>query len=95
MIFFYSNINGKVGIFFNLDFLKNSPIDTEKIVEDIIKKKSPKVVKTDKLYYLIRDFLVNIKSINITLEMANVPGTVEIPDKHKYLTSEFTGKNIN
>ncbi|VDH96262.1 Hypothetical predicted protein [Mytilus galloprovincialis] len=80
------NINGKVGIFFNLDFLKNSPIDTEKIVEDIIKKKSPKVVKTDKLYYLIRDFLVNIKSINITLEMANVPGTVEIPDKHKYLT---------
>ncbi|XP_076099012.1 SCO-spondin-like isoform X4 [Mytilus galloprovincialis] len=80
------NINGKVGIFFNLDFLKNSPIDTENIVEDIIKKKSPKVVKTDKLYYLIRDFLVNIKSINITLEMANVPGTVELPDKHKYLT---------
>ncbi|CAC5418367.1 unnamed protein product [Mytilus coruscus] len=80
------DVDGKVGVFFDLDFLKNSQTDSEKTIEDIIIKKSGRLVKNDKLYLVIRDFLVYVKSIKMTLETVYVPGAVELPDRHKYLT---------
>lgn len=70
--------------------MKNSQTDSKKTIEDIIIKKSGRLVKNDKLYLVIRDFLVYVKSLKITLETVYVPGPVELPDKDKYLTSEFT-----
>ncbi|XP_052103569.1 uncharacterized protein LOC127737076 [Mytilus californianus] len=87
----YNDVDGKVGVFFDLDFLKNSHTNSDKAIEDIIIKKSGRLVKNDKLYLVIRDFLVYVKSIKMTLETVYVPGPVELPDRHKYLTSEFTG----
>ncbi|CAC5418366.1 Adhesion G protein-coupled receptor B2,Coadhesin,Thrombospondin-1,Adhesion G protein-coupled receptor B1,Mucin-like protein,Hemicentin-1,Adhesion G protein-coupled receptor B3,Thrombospondin-2 [Mytilus coruscus] len=80
------DVDGKVGVFFDLDFLKNSQTDSEKTIEDIIIKKSGRLVKNGQLYLLIQDFLVDVKSKKTTLETVYVPGPVELPDRHTYLT---------
>ncbi|XP_052105775.1 SCO-spondin-like [Mytilus californianus] len=80
------DVDGKVEVFIDLDFLKNSQTDIEKTIEDIIIKKSGRLVKNDKLYLLIQGFLVDVKSKKTTLETVDVPGTVELPDRDTYLT---------
>lgn len=87
-------MDGKVGVFYDLDFLKNDQTDNEKTIEDIIIKKSGRLVKDNKLYLVIRDFLVYVKSIKITLETVLVTGSIDRPDKSKYLTGMKTRKSF-
>jgi hypothetical protein len=80
----FSDSDGKVGVFFDLDFLKSDQTDNEKTIEEIIIKKSGRLVKDEKLFLVIQDFLVYVKNIKITLETVYVSGDVNFPDRSIY-----------
>lgn len=80
----FSDSDGNVGVFFDLDFLKNDQTDNEKTIEEIIIKKSGRLVKDEKLFLVIQDFLVYVKTIKITLETVYVSDDVNFPDRSIY-----------
>lgn len=78
-IFFYRDNAGKVGVYFSVDFLDNIYTQNVKVIQDIILKKSGRLVKDNALFLVIREFLVYIKSFSIRLEKIPTDGPIHLP----------------
>nr|XP_034330353.1 uncharacterized protein LOC105349053 [Crassostrea gigas] len=70
---------GKVGVYFSVDFLDNIYTQNVKVIQDIILKKSGRLVKDNALFLVIREFLVYIKSFSIRLEKIPTDGPIHLP----------------
>lgn len=77
--FIYRDNAGKVGVYFSVDFLDNIYTQNVKVIQDIILKKSGRLVKDNALFLVIREFLVYIKSFSIQLEKIPTDGPIHLP----------------
>lgn len=86
---YWSNDRGKVGLYYIMDFLDNIHTRDPAKIEDIIIRKSGRIVRDDRLYLLIREFLVYVKSITITVETILSPVDIPLPEKPRRPTGEY------
>ena len=76
---FRSNDDGKVGVHFTLDFVDNVETSDPQTLEDLILKKAGRRIINDKLFILIRDFLVYVKNFDIWIEKILVTEEIKYP----------------